>query len=145
MKETTCECHKTAAFLLLRFFLGILFIIAFVGKLKGEANDYAWNNLIVFSQKTTENFAQNTFLPQVLLIPFCYTLPWVELILGLAIFFGIKTRLALIGFGFIMLNLCLGMMLMKQSDAVANNSFYLFLASVALYLSSHNRFCLMKD
>ncbi|MBX7158527.1 MAG: DoxX family protein [Verrucomicrobiae bacterium] len=145
MKETTCECHKTVAFMLLRLFLAMLFIVAFLGKLKGEGNDYALANLVGFSKGLVEQFAQATFLPRILLIPFCWALPWLEVIFGVALLLGIKTRCMLMCLGFLMLALCFGMMLMKQHDTVAKNAFYLFLIVTALYLLPHNRCCLVKD
>ncbi|MEZ5404649.1 MAG: DoxX family protein [Verrucomicrobiia bacterium] len=145
MKETNCDCHKTAAFMLLRLFLAMLFIIAFLGKIKGEGNDYALANLSGFSKGLVEQFTQATFLPRFLLIPFCWALPWLEIVFGVALLLGIKTRCVLVCLGLLMLTLCFGMMLMKQSNVVANNAFYLFLVVAALYLSSHNRGCLVKD
>ena len=143
MKET--DSNKTAAFLLLRLLLGLLFVYAFIGKLKGDANGYTIANLIGFSQGTLENFSQNTFLPRLLLVPYCYALPWLEIGLGLALLLGIKTRLTLIGFGLVLISLWFGMLLLKQQAVVLGNAFYVFLSVVALHLAPYNRFSLTRD
>ena len=145
MNESNQDSNKTIAFLLLRLFLGLLFVMAFIGKLKTEAGNYSLANLAVVSQSILENFDKNTFLPRLMLVPYCYALPWVEIIVGIALLLGIKTRCALTVFGLTMVSLCFGMLLLKQSDVVANNSFYLFLGVFALYLSPYNRFSLTRD
>lgn len=145
MKETHSDCNKTAVFLLLRLFLGVLFVIAFIGKLKGETNGYSLANLTAFSQGTLENFSKNTFLPRLLLAPYCYALPWLELILGTVLLLGIKTRLTLIAYGLIMISLWFGMLLLKQHSVAAGNSFYFFLVLVALYFAPYNRFALTRE
>lgn len=142
MNET--NFNKTAVFLLLRLFLGILFVVAFIGKLKGEVTGYSLANLTGFSKGTLENFSQNTFLPRLLLAPYCYSLPWIELILGTSLLLGIKTRLTLTVYGLTMISLWFGMLLLKQHSVAANNAFYFFLIIVALYFAPYNRFALTR-
>ena len=144
MNQSHQDTSKTIAFLLLRLFLGLLFVVAFVGKLKGETG-YSLANLNIVSQGILENFDKNTFLPRILLLPYCYALPWVEIIVGVALLLGIKTQCALTVFGFTMVSLAFGMLLVKQTDVAANNSIYLFLGVFALYLSPYNRFSLTKN
>jgi uncharacterized membrane protein YphA (DoxX/SURF4 family) len=134
-----------AGHLLLRFFLGLLMMVAFIGKTKGEEGDYALANYYAWAEKTQTQFAENTFLPSALLYLYCHTVGWAELVLGAMLLLGIKPRLTLWLVGLTLVSLGFGMMLMKQHAVVANIGVYLGLTVGALLLHQRSRLDLWKD
>lgn len=66
------------------------------------------------------------------------------ILLGLALLFGLATRLALFGMGLLYTSLTFGLILIKQSDGVAWLGIHVLLVVVALVLSQYNRFTLLK-
>lgn len=80
-----------------------------------------------FIAGTVKQFAP-TFLPPASVHLFAATLPWVESALGILIFFGAATRIALVLGALVMMPLLLGMNLIQQWEIV-----FIQLGYVAIY------------
>lgn len=128
--------EQSMAFILLRLFLALRFIHAFYGKTLGEDGSFDLGNLSGFTQGTIENFS--SLLPKFALMPYAYALPWVELILGVALLVGFKTRWTLFLTGLTYISLAFGMMLMKNYETVGQIMLHVFMTAVALRWVSHN-------
>jgi thiosulfate dehydrogenase [quinone] large subunit len=110
------------ACLLLRLFLGVLFLFASFGKLTDVSG---------FADNLVQNFA-TTMLPNALLVPFAYALPFVELLLGVTLLFGIFTEVMLIVSAVLLLTLFFGMLLKGEGGVAANNALYLLINVCAI-------------
>jgi uncharacterized membrane protein YphA (DoxX/SURF4 family) len=134
-----------AGHLLLRLFLGLLMVVAFIGKTKGEEGGYALANYYAWAEKTQMQFAENTFLPSWMLYLYCHSLGWAELVFGGMLLLGIRPRLSLWLVGLTLVSLGFGMMLMKQHAVVANIGVYLGVTVGCLLLHQRSRLDLWTD
>ncbi|HNV23234.1 MAG TPA: hypothetical protein PKM22_16380, partial [Candidatus Hydrogenedentes bacterium] len=74
-------------------------------------------------------------LPRILVLPYAYALPYVELLLGLVLILGIFTRISLTIAGLTLISLAFGKMVQQDHVTVANNLNYVFMAAVALWFA----------
>jgi thiosulfate dehydrogenase [quinone] large subunit len=131
--------------LLLRWFLGLLMVMAFVGKMRGEKGEYALWHYYDWAERTQMEFARETFLPSGVLYLYCHSLGWMELVLGVMLLLGVRPRLSLLLLGLVFLSLGFGMMLMRQHDVVANIGVYVGLTVGCLLLHQRSRLDLWSD
>lgn len=82
MKNLT---NQQLAFFLARITIGINFLMHGIVRLP---------KLSAFATGLTQGFSE-TYLPEFLILPFAYVLPFIELILGILLLAGLKTRFAL--------------------------------------------------
>ena len=82
MKNLT---NQQLAFFLARITIGINFLMHGIVRLP---------KLSAFAAGLTQGFSE-TYLPEFLILPFAYVLPFIELILGILLLAGLKTRFAL--------------------------------------------------
>ena len=120
------------AYALLRIGLGMLFLLAAVGKLQ---NLDEW-----IHGQTFQNFSK--LLPSVLLTPYLALLPFVELIVGICLLFGLFTRPALKLAGLTLLSLSVGLLPAKQHAVVANNFIDLIAVAALLVFADQNALAL---
>jgi thiosulfate dehydrogenase (quinone) large subunit len=124
----------SVATLLLRLMLGVLFF--FAGLNKFVAGYSASVEGIIGAMK------ENSWLPEFMLIPYTYPLPFIEVILGFVLIIGFRTRLALFVAGLLLISLAFGKILTGEHVTVANNANYVFMAAVAWFFSRHDLFSL---
>lgn len=89
----------------------------------------------------TTLFAQ-TLLPSFLVSSMAYIIPAAELILGVMLFIGFKTRLTLVLASILMFSLIFGMCLLQKWDIVGLQMIYLFLYTQLLNNLKYKRICL---
>lgn len=118
---------ESVAGFLLRFALGVLFLFAAIGKFTGPGPTG-------FANWTLQEF-EPTYLPRFLLIPYAYTLPYIEFLLGVVLISGIFTRLSLTVTALLLISLAFGQMILQNHATVANNLNYVFMAAVALWFA----------
>src|SRR5262245_51278805 len=91
---TTKRGEYTAAFLLLRFFLGLRTLMA--GLEKFEANRrYSTENYSANMTRMAEGISKNSVIPMWAAKTFALPLGYLLVIFGIAILLGVKTRAAL--------------------------------------------------
>jgi len=125
------------AIVTLRLFLSLRFIIAGFGKFKGE-DGIAFSNYY----NGTVPWLINTFngiLPKFLVAPYAYTIAYVELILGIALLAGAKTKYALALTALTYVSLAFGQMLLGGNDKVTSIGIHLMITAAALYFVRHNK------
>ena len=118
---------ESVAGFLLRFALGVLFLFAAIGKFAGPGP-------AGFANWTLQEF-EATYLPRFMLIPYAYTLPYLEFVLGVVLILGIFTRTSLTVAALLLISLALGKMVLQDHATVANNLNYVFMAAVALWFA----------
>jgi thiosulfate dehydrogenase [quinone] large subunit len=120
--------------LLLRLPLGLLFFFAGLNKfLGGYGNFVRW---------IVSDMGEKTWLPDAMLYPYGYALPFLELGLGALLILGLFTRPALIATGFLLLSLMFGKILAQDHATVANIANYCLIAAVGYYFNRHHLFSL---
>ena len=133
MNKCCCMDPKTAAPALIRWGLGMLFLVGGIAKVT-MLNGFVHGYLAPAFEKT--------FLPGWLVIAYGYALPFVELALGALLLLGLYRVAALFVTGLTLLSLAFGQMLVQQHATVANIFLYLFLTAVALFLNEYDRWAL---
>lgn len=136
-----CEQRELCAgAFLIRFGLGVLMLVASVGK-------FILPSGAKFPQVKPEfyQYIEKTFgtsgLPGFMWQPFGHAIPWIELALGILLILGIARFWVGIGGALYMLGLAFGMMIARQHATVANNYIYFGLFAAYVILSRHDRFC----
>lgn len=116
-----------AAGLMLRLGLGMLFFIAALNKLVGPGP-------AGFARWMLDEFAE-TYLPAIMIAPFAYVLPYVELLLGAALILGVFTRSALAVTGLLLVALAFGKAVQGDYTVVSANLNYVLMAAAALWFN----------
>jgi thiosulfate dehydrogenase (quinone) large subunit len=124
--------HREAAYALLRITFGIVFFFNGIGKLMGGVGNFVGGMNQRFSGK----------LPAILVMPFSYTLPFAELLLGALILFGLFTRLGLVLTGLLLVALTFGTVMLADFGTVAHNTQYALVNFVLLWLVDLSRYSL---
>jgi thiosulfate dehydrogenase [quinone] large subunit len=124
--------HREAAYALLRITFGVVFLFNGIGKLMGGVGNFVGGMNQRFAGK----------LPAILVMPFSYTLPFAELILGALIVFGLLTRLGLVLSGLLLAALTFGTVMLADFGTVAHNTQYALVNFVLLWLVDLNRYSL---
>src|SRR5437867_1222224 len=114
--NSKCCDPRVAAVALGRWCIGLIFLFAGIGKF-GDLNGFA-NNLAQQYQKT--------WLPQVLVKPFGYLLPFWEVIVGALLLLGLFRNASLFGAGILLLLLVFGQILAGNPAVVFYNTAYVF-------------------
>jgi thiosulfate dehydrogenase (quinone) large subunit len=130
MNARCCGCDpRTCAVALGRWCLGMIFFFAGLGKVP---------NVGGFVQNILTQFEQ-TWLPKWLLVPYGYTLPCVEIILGTLVLLGAARNVVLFILGLCLITLTFGQMLLMQPAVMFYNLVYTFCAAGLLFLDEHDR------
>ena len=122
--------------LFLRLGIGLLLFFAGLNKFlrDGGASGVAEGML--------ERFA-DTFLPNVLLVPYVYALPYVEIVVGALLIVGLFSRPSIIFACALLLSLAFGLFVSQSNDTVPKVLNYLLIAAAALwFISRDNRYSL---
>jgi len=134
----------TAAFLLLRLFLGLRALLA--GLEKFEAGGvYSFANYYKNMGRMAEGITSASFLPLWATRFFAHSLGYVLIVVGVALLLGVKTRLSLIAAGLLYVALAFGLMAVQENEGVAWLAVHVGLVAGALVLVRHDRFALWPD
>ena len=123
---------KSVSYLMVRLGIGISMLghgLVRIPKLKA------------FSEGMINNF-QDSLLPEFLLIPFSYALPFVEFLLGVLLIIGWQTKRAAIVGGFLMLALITGTSLIENWSALPSQMIHLLFFVVVYEFNKANAFAL---
>jgi thiosulfate dehydrogenase [quinone] large subunit len=120
--------------LLIRFSMGIIFFAHGLGK-------------VLTFPKSPEGIVEGfveTWLPNFVVTPFAYGLPFVELLIGILLLIGYKYLPTLMATGIILAILSFGKVVQGQPQGVAPNLTYLLVVVVGIYFADSNRWKLGK-
>lgn len=133
-------------FMIVRLFLGLRWLIAGMSKFSGPDGSLAFSHF--YDEKAVgmmAQFTEKTFLPKILLWPYIYSLPHIELALGVGLLLGLWTRWVLILTGLLYVSLAFGQMLVAGHGTVHAIAAHLILVVIALHLLKYNRWALIPD
>jgi thiosulfate dehydrogenase (quinone) large subunit len=119
-----CVRSKCMAIALLRWAVGLMFLVGGVAKLRMPVKGFVAGYLVPAFEKT--------FLPAWLVSAYGYALPFVETALGILLILGIWRNGALFLTGLTLISLAFGQMLIQGSATVANIMLYVLMTAVAL-------------
>jgi thiosulfate dehydrogenase [quinone] large subunit len=120
--------HREAAYALLRVTLGVIFLFYGVGKFMGGIGNFAGGMEQRFAGK----------LPSALVLPFAYTLPFMEVTFGTLILLGLFNSIALVLSGLLLLALTFGTVMLGDAPTVAHNMQYALVNFVLLWFADYN-------
>ena len=138
------RCEYTAAFLLLRLFLGLRTLLAGIEKFELQGA-YSFGNYYENMGKMAQGITSASFLPLWLSRSFAHSLGYALVLVGVAILLGVRTRTALILAGLVYVGLSFGLMAVQESEGVAWLGIHVGLIAAALVLVRHDRLALWKD
>ena len=136
--------ERTAAFLLLRLFLGLRALMAGLEKFE-LGGSYSLDNYTQSMGRMAAGITEASFLPLWATKPFALALGYILLALGVALLLGLKTRLALVLSGLVYVALAFGLMAVQEGEGVAWLGVHVGLVAAALLLVRHNRLALWPD
>jgi thiosulfate dehydrogenase [quinone] large subunit len=134
----------TAAFLLLRLFLGLRTLLAGVDKFE-LGGVYSTANYAKNMGRMADGITSASFLPLWMTKLFAGSLGYVLLAVGVALLLGLKTRLTLVLTGLVYLALAFGLMAVQEDQGVAWLGVHVVLVAGALLLVRYDRFALWPD
>ena len=135
----TVRGEYTAAFLLLRIFLGLRTLMA--GLEKFEANrSYSTENYSENMTRMATGISNNSTIPLWAAKAFALPLGYLLVILGVAILLGLKTRVALFITGLLYVGLGFGLMAVQEGEGVAWIGSQVLMFAFALFLARNDRF-----
>lgn len=120
--------HREAAYALLRVTLGVVFLFYGVGKFMGGVGNFAAGMEQHFAGK----------LPSALVLPFAYTLPFMEVTFGALILLGLFNSIALVLSGLLLLALTFGTVMLGDAQTSAHNLQYALVNFVLLWFADYN-------
>lgn len=128
------------AFLSLRLFLGLRFLLAGLGKFKNEAGDYSFEAYYNgFVPRLVSTF-ESTDIPGFLVSLYAYGIGYLEIVLALLLLAGVKTKWTLAAIALTFISLAYGQMVLGNGAKVNEIGFYLLFTTAALYFVRHNKF-----
>ncbi len=134
----------TAAFLLLRLFLGLRTLIA--GLEKFEANkSFSFSNYTENMTRMATGISNYSLIPLWAAKAFALSLGFLLVILGAGILLGIKTRASLFLGGLVYVGLGFGLMAVQEGEGVAWIGMQVLMFAFALTYVRHNRCALVGD
>lgn len=137
-------CEYTAAFLLLRLFLGLRALLAGWEKFE-RGGAYSFDNYVQNMTRMATGITGASFLPLWATKAFAFALGYLLLVLGAALLLGLKTRVTLLLMGLLYVGLAFGLMAVQENEGVAWLGVHVGLVAGALVLVRHNRFALWPD
>jgi thiosulfate dehydrogenase (quinone) large subunit len=134
----------TAAFLLLRLFLGLRTLLAGVDKFEAGGL-YSHANYVKNMDRMATGITGASFLPLWMTKLYAGSLGYLLLAIGAALLLGMKTRISLVLMGLVYLSLGFGLMAVQEDQGVSWIAIYMGLVAGALLLARHDRFALWPD
>ena len=142
---STPRCNEyTAAFLLLRLFLGLRTLLAGIEKFEAGGK-YSFENYYNNMNRMASGITGASFMPLWMTKNFALSLGYLLIIFGTALLLGLKTRCTLILTGLLYVGLSFGLMAVQESEGVAWLAIHIGLFAGALVLVRHNRFAIWAD
>lgn len=115
-----------------------------LGKFNGDEG-YAFSNYYHgFVASQIESFGSKTNLWPILYTPYLHGIAYVEIVLGLLLLLGIRTKHMLALTALTWVSLAFGMMLLGNSSVVNGIGTHLLLTAAALYFVRHNKLELLR-
>ncbi|MGH7944709.1 MAG: hypothetical protein ACREH8_07870 [Opitutaceae bacterium] len=140
----TVRGEHTAAFLLLRLFLGLRTLMA--GLEKFEANrSFSLGNYSENMTRMATGISNNSVIPLWAAKAFALPLGFVLTLLGVAILLGVKSRISLFLSGLVYTGLAFGLMAVQEGEGVAWIGMQVLMFAVALLLVRNERFAVLGD
>jgi len=139
-----CRFEFTAAFLLLRLFLGLRTFLAGLEKFEAGGR-YTFANYYANMDRMASGITGASFLPLWATKNFAHSLGYLLLLFGALILLGIKSRVSLTLTGLLYVGLAFGLMAVQESDGIAWLGVYVGMFAGALVLVRHDRFALWRD
>lgn len=124
--------YRDIAYALLRVTMGVIFLFYGIEKFRNGIGSVADGMEKLLEGK----------LPLVLVRPFAYLLPFVEVIIGALLTFGLFSEIALILAGLLMLALTFGTVMIPDRPTVVNNATFAFIIFVLSWLGENNSYSL---
>ncbi|MEY2881047.1 MAG: hypothetical protein RLZZ15_3427 [Verrucomicrobiota bacterium] len=137
-------CEFTAAFLLLRLFLGLRTLLAGLEKFE-SSGVYSLAAYAKNMERMAKGITGASFLPIWATNAFALSIGYVLVILGAALLLGLKTRVTLTLLGLTYVALSFGLMAVQEGEGVAWLAIHVGLIVGALCLVRHNRFAVWAD
>lgn len=143
------EAHwggATWGVLLMRFWLGTTLLLAGLGKFanpKDQPWELGFDHWQTRAEGLTAAFA-NTPIPTFMLLPYTYGISFIEIIVGVFLVLGVKTKCSLVFTGLVFISLGMGLRLIENHGGAANIGIYLTVTVLALLLVRANRLELVK-
>lgn len=125
---------KPVVFLLLRLAIGVSMFGHGLVRLP---------KLNIFSNWMANSF-QKSMLPQVLVTPFSYALPFAEFLIGLLLLVGLFTKQALIAGVIVMLALLFGTAMIENWEAIPTQLIHVIFFAVLLQFAESNTWAVDK-
>lgn len=140
----TIRGESTAAFLLLRLFLGLRTLMAGIEKF--EANkSFSLSNYSENMTRMATGISDNSIIPLWAAKGFAMPLGFLLTLLGLGLLLGVKSRAMLLVSGLLYTGLGFGLMAVQEGEGVAWIGMQVLMFAVALTLVRHERFALLRD
>ena len=137
------RCEFTAAFLLLRLFLGLRTLLAGLEKFESKGI-YSFAGYYENMNRMAQGITGASFLPLWMTRNFTHVLGYALVLLGAALLLGLKTRAVLILTGLTYVALSFGLMAVQESEGVAWLGIHVGLVAGALVLVRYDRFALWR-
>lgn len=137
-------CELTAAFLILRLFIGLRTLLAGIEKFESGGN-YSFANYYKNMARMANGITSASFLPLWATKTFAMSIGYVLVTLGLAVLLGLKPKVSLALTGLTYVGLSFGLMAVQENEGVAWLGIYVGLIAGALCLVKHAKFALWSD
>ena len=138
-KTSSPRCEYTAAFLLLRLFLGLRTLLAGLEKFESKGT-YSLASYHTNMDRMASGITGASFLPLWSTRAFANSIGFVLVALGLALLLGVKSRATLVLTGLTYVSLSFGLMAVQESEGVAWLAIHVMMIAGALVLVQHDRF-----
>lgn len=122
--------NRIWAYTLLRVTFGIVFLFSGFGKFLGGVGN--------FVARLEQQFAGK--LPMFLVVPFAYTLPFLETLVGTFLVLGLFNSASLIVSGLLLASLTFGLVMAGEPQAVGHNVIYALVNFVLLWMVRYNKY-----
>ena len=139
--SSSYRCDQTAAFLVLRVFLGLRTLVAGIEKF--EANkSFSFSNYYENMARMATGISNYSLIPVWAAKTFAFSLGYLLIFLGAAILLGIKTRISLFFGGLVYTGLAFGLMAVQEGEGVAWIAVQVLMFAFALSLARFDRIAL---
>lgn len=138
-KTSSTRCEFTAAFLLLRLFLGLRTFLAGLEKFESKGT-YSFANYYTNMDRMASGITGASFMPLWATKNFAHAIGYVLLVLGAALLLGVKSRATLVLTGLTYLGLSFGLMAVQEGEGVAWLAIHVMMIAGALVLVQHVRY-----
>ncbi len=139
--SSSYRCDQTAAFLVLRVFLGLRTLVAGIEKF--EANkSFSFSNYTENMTRMATGISNYSLIPLWAAKAFALSLGFLLVGLGAAILLGIKSRISLFFGGLLYTGLAFGLMAVQEGEGVAWIAVQVMMFAFALTLARHDRIAL---